>query len=168
MYTLFFLLLCSCGNTGAGESLPVGEDTASSASAPEDDQNVTVEQKYVVAISEYLKRYPVIASDTLFVGRHPEFPGIELPNAIQGANVRLVNGEGAATYFAKRSNIRYLNVMAWIGEGSSEFLVVTFLDFKPQHNMHLFFRQRGSDFALDSMGMEYPYGKNRPGAYSGR
>lgn len=124
--------------------MPAGRDTVSSASAPQDDQNGTVEQEYITAISEYLKKYPVAASDTIFIGRHPDFPAMDLPVTIMGTNVRVVNGEDAATYFTKRSNVLYLNVMAWIEEESAEFLVVTFLDFKPQHNMHLFFRRQGS------------------------
>lgn len=113
---------------------------------------------YSAVISEYIGRHRLQIHDTLYIGRHPEFPSVNLPATIAGINISLVDGDKAVAYFAGRHDILYLNVMAWIENHKAEFLIVTFRDFSPQHNMHLYFSRNGNEVVPDSMGMEYPYG----------
>lgn len=162
---LISLSLLSCGERPAAVSSPPTHDSAVAIGQSKSDPDL--EGLYTSAIEQYFAHELASLPDTLFINRHADFPGICLPPVIAKTNIRLVDGDRTTTYFAGRENVLLLNVMAWPEAEKAEFLIVTFRDFKPQHNAHLYFKRTDSGFVLDSFGMEYPYGINRPARHNG-
>ncbi|MCV5755336.1 hypothetical protein OFN51_41700, partial [Escherichia coli] len=72
------------------------------------------------------------APDTIFIGRHEEFPDIALPAIIDNHPVRLTTfGE----FTAADNRQVYLNIFSWFSTGNVEFLIVNFSGSgSPQHN----------------------------------
>lgn len=99
--------------------------------------------------------------DTIFVGRHPDFPAISLPASIAGTPAIVISPDGADLRLAGHARPVYLNIMGWVGMEQSEFLIVTFHNSKPQHNCSIFLRRPpgGTTQVADSIGVQYPYGK---------
>jgi hypothetical protein len=159
------LSMLSCGDGPA--TGPLASAPGSAIAIGESKSDPDLEGLYTSAIEHYIAHASTSLPDTVFINRHPDFPSINLPPVIAKTNVRLVDGDRTTTYFASRENVLLLNVMAWPEAEMAELLVVTFRDFKPQHNVHLYFKRRDSGYVLDSFGMEFPYGKNRPARYNG-
>lgn len=83
---------------------------------------------YRTAIADYLAAMDTTASplpDTVFVGRHPDFPDIELPDPIAGRRILLIDPT-AAEAVKDRTHFAYLNVFATFTPGRVEFFVVRF------------------------------------------
>ncbi|MBX2904734.1 MAG: hypothetical protein KF744_01765 [Taibaiella sp.] len=157
---LITLALLSCGERPAAVSSPPTHDSAGAIGQSKSDPDL--EGLYTSAIEHYVAHALISLPDTVFINRHPDFPGINLPPVIAKTNIKLVDGDRTTTYFAGRDNVLLLNVMAWPEAEKAEFLIVTFRDLKPQHNAHLYLERTDSGYVLDSFGMEYPYGINRP------
>lgn len=120
-------------------------------------------KNYCQAVAEYIKAVynrdnPV--PDTLYLGKNPEYPDIQLPASISNVPVKLMTADAAETYLKNRKGWVFLNVIGWPEQENPEFLIVTFFEgWKPQHNCHLYFSHipTGNDLLLDSLKFEYPY-----------
>lgn len=159
------LLLCSCGATadsspsGTGPHTDTVHISGTPQKAPSKDE---ITEAYVKAIGDYIREVYKNGKplpDTLFVGRHPDFPDIKLPPHIEGASIALVTGEESRLKLAYRKTLVYLNVMGWIEKETAQLLIVTFNEFRPQHNFSVFYKRAAGALVLDSMAFDYPYGK---------
>lgn len=115
---------------------------------------------YQAAIADYIKAmrqrdgsFP----DTVFIGRHAEFPHIVLPAVMERTSVRIVPQEEAEALKAG-AHFTYLNVFGWFTGDKMEFLVVHFkqhLRHRPdgQDDRRLYYSRRAGEmeFALDSL-----------------
>lgn len=63
--------------------------------------------------------------DTLYIGRHADFPNIELPESIAHTTIRLVTPE-AAEALREGEHFAYLNIIGWFIPGEAEFKVIRF------------------------------------------
>lgn len=105
-------------------------DAAPVAVAPSVDPGpgaVTAEA-YGSAIAEYitvLRERGAPVPDTLYIGRHDEFPAIELPAVIAGTSVRIISPEEARPLMSA-AHFNYLNIFGWSTPGQVEFFVVNF------------------------------------------
>jgi hypothetical protein len=84
---------------------------------------------YSQAISEYIKAvYARDKSgfDTLFIGKHVDFPGIELPATIQNTKIMLLTTEEADKKRKYRKSLVFVNMIGTVTKERSEFLLVTF------------------------------------------
>lgn len=94
---------------------------------------------YSRAIEEYVKwmnGQNAETTDTLFVGRHVDFPNIELPAIIEDKRICLIPFEDSFQLLRAKHHITYLNIVGNIIPTSSEFIFVTFHEGgHPQHNI---------------------------------
>ncbi len=65
--------------------------------------------------------------DTLFLGKHADFPKIELPAKIENTNILLVMPEDGLTRMQNGNSLAFVNMVGDITEDSAEFVLVTFL-----------------------------------------
>ncbi len=63
--------------------------------------------------------------DTLYIGRHADFPDIELPERIAHTTIRLITPE-AAEGLREGEHFAYLNIFGWFSPGEAEFKLVRF------------------------------------------
>lgn len=158
------LLLCSCGSPSVNTTKePQPADTPAAVSvqqkAPEKNDVTAI---YVQAIGDYIKQVYKNGKplpDTIFIGRHAEFPAITLPATIGGASIAVITSEEGQAKLAYRPKLVYLNVMSWIDKEMAEMLIVTFNEFRPQHNLSLFYKLGTGTLVLDSLAFDYPYSK---------
>lgn len=122
---------------------------------------------YCRAISEYIKavyKSGIARPDTLFIGKNVDMPGtIKLPGAIEGITTVLITSEAAEKKLNYRKSLVYLNVVGWLDKDSSEFIVVTFFEFKPQHNCSMHFKNnpKSKEMELERLKFEYIYGQKQ-------
>lgn len=84
---------------------------------------------YSQAIAEYINAvYKRDGSvfDTLFFGKHKDFPEIELPPTIQNTNILVLTAEEVDKKRDYRRSLVFINMVAWFTEESREFIFVTF------------------------------------------
>jgi hypothetical protein len=87
-------------------------------------------QAYTRAIADYIALVAkdsdaIPIPDTLYIGRHVDFPNIELSERIGHTTVRLVTPE-AVKAVREGEHFAYLNVFGWFTPGEAEFKVVRF------------------------------------------
>ena len=95
---------------------------------------------YCEAISDYLKAYKKDkpAFDTLFIGKHEEFPEIQLPAEIENTKIALMNDDEGKTRNKCAKPFMLINVVNLaFTEDKAGFLIVNFISFHPQHNCYL-------------------------------
>lgn len=63
--------------------------------------------------------------DTLYIGRHADFPDIELPGRIGHTTIRLVTPE-AVEALREGEHFAYLNIFGWFTSSEAEFKLVRF------------------------------------------
>ena len=83
---------------------------------------------YEAAIAEYIKARTRPGSrfaDTLYIGRHVDFPDIRLPPVIGNTAVRIVE-PAEAEVLRKSEGFAYLNIFGWFTHDKIGFLVVNF------------------------------------------
>lgn len=119
---------------------------------------------YVNAISEYIKDVyvnGVVRPDTLFIGKNVDMPNIKLPNSIEGITTVLITSEAAQNKLSYRKSLVYLNVVGWPERDKSEFIIVRFNEFKPQHNCTIHFKRniKTRQMELESLKFDYPNGQ---------
>jgi hypothetical protein len=120
---------------------------------------------YIKGVAEYLKasfEKHKFSPDTIFIGKLPEDPDIDLPATIEKVPVKFITIEEATEKMKQAKSWNNINIASWINTRSAEFIIVTFLDGgKPQHNCKVFLSERPGkkEFELDSLRFEYPYKK---------
>lgn len=118
------LVLLSCGASHR-DAAP----TAAVASV-EPAPGLDTAQAYTRAIADYIALVARDSDatpipDTLYIGRHADFPDIELPGRIAHATIRLVKPE-AAEAMRESEHFAYVNIFGWFTSGEAEFKVVRF------------------------------------------
>src|ERR1044071_8082603 len=161
LLSLGCLLSLSCNIPGSTTgTLPVTETAEDSSKTVAGQEREQISSAYTTAIAEYIKAAyagkPL--PDTLFIGRHPELPDIELPATIQNTNIQLLTDAGARKKLAYRTSLVYLNVMGHTCAEHPEFLIVCFRELRPKHNCFVYLKPgAGHSWQLDSLSFEYPY-----------
>lgn len=120
---------------------------------------------YTVAINEYINavyKPGVSRPDTLFINKNVDMPDIKLPPSIQGIGIVILPGDRSFQTLRKRSSSVLLNIPSWLSGDKPELMIVTFKDLKPQHHcsIHLKYNAERTNFVLDSLVFDYPYGKS--------
>lgn len=117
---LLLLLACNSGSQPhpAVAPLPVPPETVALDTAG----------VYSTAIAEYIKvmrNSGASFPDTVYIGRHAEFPEIELPTRIEQTSVRIISSTDADVLKAG-AHFAYLNIFGWFAAGQAELYVVCF------------------------------------------
>ena len=125
---------------------------------------------YSSAIAEYIEASfdaDQPTPDTLFIGKHPDFPDISLPDRIQDTPVLLLTPAEADPRVEYHTSMVYLNVIGWVNKNRAEFLIVTFLVqeengaavHRPQHNcvLELGLDAERNKYVRRELRFEYPY-----------
>jgi hypothetical protein len=84
---------------------------------------------YSQAITEFIKavyKRDNSSFDTLFFGKHDDFPEIELPTTIQNTKIVLLTSGEADKKREYRKSLVYINMFSWITKDKSEFILVVF------------------------------------------
>lgn len=147
---LFLLIACS---TPPHDTVPTP--------APADaSQELDTADVYRIAIADYIKAmYHEDGSfpDTLFIGRHDEFPDIQLPGIIDSTCIRIVT-PSEAMVLRSGPHFAYLNIFGWFSPDKLEFFAVRFeegMRHRPdgRDDRHLYYRIGAgqNQFALDSL-----------------
>lgn len=97
-------------------------------------QNIELAKIYTQAISEFIKaasQKNKTTFDTLYFGKHvygheDDFPDIELPELIEGTQIRLVSPEIGQIKQQDRKSLVYVNMMGWIDDLKADFMFVVF------------------------------------------
>jgi hypothetical protein len=123
-------------------------------------QGIDTAEAYRIAIADYLKAmYHKDGSlpDTLFIGRHDDFPDIQLPAIINSTCIRIVSPSEAMA-LKNGPHFAYLNIFGWFSPRELEFFAVRFeegMRHRPdgRYDRHLYYRiGAGQDqFVLDSL-----------------
>jgi hypothetical protein len=116
---LLLVLLWACGVAPKG---PAPDAVLSNEPA------LDTAQAYSTLLAGYIRERrerdrPV--PDTLYVGRHPDFPRIELPESLEHTHIRVIAPE-KAEMLKSDPRFLYLNIFGWVNGKSAEFQVVTF------------------------------------------
>jgi hypothetical protein len=118
---------------------------------------------YTVAIAECIQAsFPgdTALPDTIFIGKHDQFPGILLPEKIQGVNILLLTNEEYEQKTKYRPNSVFINMIDTPDGNRREFTMVVFHDWaKPQYNFHviLAYIPEREEFVKDSSYFDYVY-----------
>jgi len=125
---------------------------------------------YSLAIGEYINaiyKKEKIKFDTLFIGKHIDFPNIILPNKIQNTVIRVVTEKQADKIAKYRKSLTYLNIIENIEPRESHFLLVAFyvtksinhINYLPMHNCNIFFKcnTKLNENTLHELKFDYPY-----------
>ncbi|MCX6265901.1 MAG: hypothetical protein NTW16_00885 [Bacteroidetes bacterium] len=89
---------------------------------------------YSQAIADFIKAVNEnhqTSFDTLFFGKHvygqpDDFPNIELPEAIENTQIRLITPEDGLIKQQARKSLVYINMIGWVEQKQAEFIFVTF------------------------------------------
>lgn len=168
IYLSAFYFLTACNADPLKEDkthLNVSEtvhDTANIETASGPLSKSETEKRYSMAIAEYIKAMSSkneTPADTLFINKRSDFPEISFPASIEKVNIRLISEDDVASYLKRQKPDVLLNVIGWLENNRSEFIIVTFHEgAKPQHNCHLYFVHTDkNEMKLDSLSFEYPY-----------
>ncbi len=119
-YPFILLLLLACGP--APEMPPIGPLSSTV------DPVLDTAAAYRTAIADQIKvlrKRDGSFPDTLYIGRHEEFPDIELPRFIEHTSVRILEPSDAEA-LKNGEHFAYLNIFAWHTPGQVEFFVINF------------------------------------------
>lgn len=107
---------------------------------------------YRTAITDYIMALDTTDAplpDTVYIGRHQDFPRIELPGVMAGRTIRVVE-PGEVEQEKHMTHFAYLNVFATITPGKMEFFMVRFSQgtrHRPDgsEDRHLYYRVEESE-----------------------
>ena len=84
---------------------------------------------YSLAIADYVKtvyKEHKITFDTLYFGKHDQFPNLKLPGKIENTNIKFLSPENGLKLQRERKSIYYINMIGWGTREKYEFMFVTF------------------------------------------
>lgn len=136
-----FLALLACQDATSPAGPP---STAPHATQPFSFDTAAV---YRTAIADYILAMDSVGvplPDTVNIGRHPEFPAIELSGRIAQRTIRLID-PSVGEQEKDRSRFAYLNIFSTYSPGRAQFYVVRFaqgLSHRPDgsEDRHLYYR----------------------------
>lgn len=120
-------------------------------------------QAYLYAIANYIDsiyKHPLEPPDTLFIGKHDQFPNIQLPYTIQNIPVVLLTNDEYKVKTEQRVHSVFINMIGTQTVNGWEFTMITLFDYAiPQHNCYVNFNydSRVKEFTLDTLYFLYPY-----------
>jgi hypothetical protein len=156
---LALLLLMACGP--APKMGPLAP-TSSADPPPRSFGTGTLDtaSAYRTAIADYInamRQRDGSFPGTVYIGRHDQFPHIDLPAIIEHTSVRIVAPSDAES-LKNSEHFAYLNIFGWFGGEKVEFFVVSFtqgMRHRPDgaDDRHLFYSiaPGQKEFALDSL-----------------
>lgn len=125
--------------------------------------NAHITNAYCAVIAEYIKeanKNSTVAFDTLFVGKHEEFPDIKLPNTIADKKIVLYTQVKGDKEPYHRSSYKFVNILETkFLKDKVGFMLITFhQDYHPQHNCHidLKYNEEKKEFELEKK-IRYEY-----------
>lgn len=125
------------------------------------EQKKRVVKVYAQAIANYLKaaeEHNQMKYDTLFFGRHVDFPDIDLPATIKGTQIFVLSPEEIETNKAVYSkSAPYINLIGWVNNDKAEFIAVTFFpEFRHQYDYFINYRYTPElkEFQLEELAYE--------------
>lgn len=125
---------------------------------------------YSLAIGEYIKTMKAkekTSFDTLFVGKHEDFPDITLPAEIENTKIIILTNSEAEKKYANRRSITFINMIDDFTKEFSHFKLIIFktekvaekINWWPIHNFNIKFNYsiETKDFTLNKRIFECPY-----------
>lgn len=117
---------------------------------------------YSKAIFEFIKAsyfFDKTTYDTLFIGKRKfgqsdDFPEIELPNQINGTQIRLVSPEEGQIKQKSKKTAIYVNLIGWVDKSNADFLFVVFSNgFEHQYDYSIKFKfnENSQKYELDKI-----------------
>ena len=157
-------ILVSCSDVNTKVQEPNENDsTGSDLSSQETTLKDVTGLAYARAIAEYISSaYSTGATppDTLFIGKHDQFPAITLPATIQGIPVLLLTSEQYEPKTKYRAHSEFVNMIDTQTGNHWDFKMVVFHDYgRPQHDFHVSFDYipEVEDFTEDSSYFDFVY-----------
>ena len=121
----------------------------------------TEQMAYEQAITTYIDSFfhkQHKQPDTLLIVRNNEMRIKSLPPVINGINIVFLPNKAAEQWKRNKTGQICLNVIGWPEPKEVSFIVISFIDWKPQHNCHMHFVLNNRyQLQCDSMHLEYPY-----------
>jgi hypothetical protein len=125
---------------------------------------------YKEAISEYIKaiysKYEQ-SIDTLFIGKHADFPDISLPNKIQNTYIILLLNVNVERKMNYRNSLTFINMIGSLSHPIYNFKLVTFIVEKtpskinwwPVHDCNIDFKchSKSKTYSVKDLKFEYRY-----------
>lgn len=125
---------------------------------------------YTLAIGEYIKTIKTTnktSFDTLFFGKHEDFPNLTLPTEIENTKIILLTNADAEKKYANRRSITYINMVADFTKDVSLFKLIVFKTEKvPEkinwwplyvYNVDFNYSLETKVFTKEKSDFEYPY-----------
>ncbi len=164
---LLSILILDCSSSRQEADGEISDKDSSNVYKTEKDSLVSI---YSTALAEYIKvmrekRQAIF--DTLFLGKHEEFPDIKLPAEIEHTGIAVISNEEAGKKFAYRKSMAFVNMVDLGDIGKDEFMFVTFyvdkekekVNYWPQHNclINLVYNKKKKEFELEEVKFDFPY-----------
>lgn len=125
---------------------------------------------YTKVIAEYIKTMQEThktSFDTLFFGKHEDFPDITLPTVIENTKIIVVSNATAEKKYANRRSITYINMVGDFTKDLSLFKLIVFktekapekINWWPLHvfNVNFNYSMNTKVFTKEKADFEYPY-----------
>jgi hypothetical protein len=125
---------------------------------------------YTLAIGEYIKTMKATnktSFDTLFFGKHEDFPDIKLPTEIENTKIIVLTNAEAEKKYANRRSIAFINMIDDFTKDMSLFKLVVFKTEKmPEkinwwplydYNVNFNYSLNTKVFTKEKSNFEYPY-----------
>lgn len=125
---------------------------------------------YTLAIAEYIKTMKTThktSFDTLFFGKHEDFPDIKLPTEIENTKIIVLTNAEAEKRYANRRSITYINMVGDFVKDMSLFKLIVFktekvpekINWWPLHvfNIDFNYSLNTKVFTKETSNFEYPY-----------
>lgn len=164
---LLLILILSCSSSSQDADAENSANDTSYTYKTEKDSLVAI---YSAAIGEYLKimrKERQATFDTLFFGKHEEFPDIKLPAEIENTNIVVLTSEEANRKFEYRKSLPFVNMVDLSDKEKNGFLFITFyvdidkkkVNYWPQHNctINIDYNKKKKEFELKKATFDFPY-----------
>lgn len=125
---------------------------------------------YTLAIGEYIKTMQTknkTSFDTLFFGKHEDFPDVTLPVEIENTKIIVLTNADAEKKYAIRRSITYINMVADFTKDVCLFKLIVFktekvpekINWWPLHvyNVDFNYSLNTKVFTKETSNFEYPY-----------
>lgn len=122
-------------------------------------EQTDIEKIYADAITQYInavKKEQTLVFDTLYFGKHPDFPNITLPSKIENTSIIQINFDEGMKKQKADSSLVYINLVGWVEKTKAEFIFVTFWNScSHQFDYFLNYKISDNDFVIDNSRFEY-------------
>lgn len=162
LFCISVMIVTACSNPekAEGGAEMIQERALETLPSSPENKNRLVKM-YSQAIVEYLKAAGEnnhVKYDTLFFGRHVDFPDIDLPATIKGTKIFVLNPEEIETNKGVYSkSAPYINLMGWVNDEKAEFIAFTFFpEFRHQYDYFINYRYHSQvkEFQLEEVAYE--------------